>query len=672
MPSRETLAGSVVFSGGDATSGNAAADRGRINRGDLLMKRCEWLLGLGTEMREVCGTLLDPVVLAQLDAALAHEFSSQASARIETGEATLASAVANGQSAASLATLAEHLTTMRSTATKARNKANEADGVVAALCGRDDGTGGGNANGSDDSFDVAAVESVSAPMLVDVIDRLEEVKNSAAAAQAQAQALFVAQQRLSQAQAGIPRDKLGKGIAQQVALARHESPHRGRQLCELGEVLVRELPHTMNVFAQGGISEYKASLVAKETVFLSLADRARVDEKICGDIDAVVLMGNRELSAAARKEAYALEPEAFVKRHEKAVSERYVSLRPAADGMTLLTALIPLKQGVRILAKLTRVADSAKASGDGRGKGQVMADALMHRLIHHAPCDEGAGMLGDYRGVPQDSLGDSASTSGTPAASAAAPEKSGTMSRWEGAGQEPWCTSVNEPDVAVELIMTDRSLFGSSSDPAILVGYDLIPAPLAREMVLGSDDGSARGNSTGHDGSAPDGAEPSSSESGNSESVNSESASSELGGDDKHGGFRARVWLKRLFTHPASNSLLAMDSRARLFPDGMKEFLRLRDQRCQTPYCDAPIREYDHVKAYAAGGATTLENGQGLCAACNQAKESLNWSFERNTGLEGSATTTETRTPTGRRYVSTAPPLPGPSQHPSRRANRRC
>lgn len=67
--------------------------------------------------------------------------------------------------------------------------------------------------------------------------------------------------------------------------------------------------------------------------------------------------------------------------------------------------------------------------------------------------------------------------------------------------------------------------------------------------------------------------------------------------------------------------LLAMDSRARLFPDGMKEFLRVRDQRCQTPYCDAPIREYDHIKAYAAGGPTTTDNGQGLCTACNQAKE---------------------------------------------------
>lgn len=38
-----------------------------------------------------------------------------------------------------------------------------------------------------------------------------------------------------------------------------------------------------------------------------------------------------------------------------------------------------------------------------------------------------------------------------------------------------------------------------------------------------------------------------------------------------------------------------MDSRARLFPAGLRRFIRARDDTCRTPYCDAPIRHLDHI-----------------------------------------------------------------------------
>ncbi|MGP9504235.1 HNH endonuclease [Specibacter sp. AOP5-B1-6] len=578
---------------------------------------CDALLGLGTAVLEGCDQFFEPALLAQLDAALAHEYALQAETKADDAASLVEQAIREGRTAQALAHLTGQVATAKSAATKAESRAALATDVITRL--------GGTATGN--GFDAAAVDQISGSALIDVIACLEEAKNAIAATQAHAQTLFVAQQRLSQARAGVSRQRLGAGLAQQVALARRESPHRGRQLSELAEVLVREMPHTMNAFTLGQISEYRAGLVAKETVFLSLENRARVDQLICGDPAAVALLGTRELVAAARKEAYRLEPEAFVERHEKAVGDRYVSLRPAADGMTFLTALIPLKQGVRILATLTRVADSAKAAGDERGKGQVMADALMHRLIRHAPCDEGAGTISDHRGMPTGS--DTQPGAGSGAETGAGTGAGTSWTQAAGAIREPWCTSVTEPDIALELVMTDRSLFGSAKDPAVLVGYDPIPAPIARAMVLGDGGGS---------------------------------------------GFSPRVWLKRLFTHPESNALLAMDSRSRLFPEGMKEFLRLQDQRCQTPYCDAPIREYDHVKAYAAGGLTTIENGQGLCTSCNQAKEAPGWSFERSTGPENVQPSTELSTPTGHHYISTAPPLPGDAsgRHPSRRANRRC
>ena len=568
------------------------------SRGAAATERCHQMLSVGAGLLDLCGNFFDPVVLAQLDSALAHELSRQERGRVDAATAAVEAAISEGRSAEALAHLSQRVATARTAATKSESRAALATRVLTSLGGAADAEG----------FDPGTVDQISGAVLIDLITVLEETKNAVAAAQAHAQALFVARQRLDQARAGVPQEKLGRGIAHQVALARHESPHRGRQLCELSEVLVREMPWSMSAFSQGRISEYKAGILAKETVFLSLADRARVDQSICQDSDAAGLLGNRELGAAAKKAAYALDPQACVKRHEKAVGDRYVSLRPAADGMTYLTALIPLKQGVRILATLTRVSDSLRASGDERGKGQIMADALMHRLVQHAPCNEGAGTLGDHGGVSVEDL--------APVAALQAADSRG------GIPVQPLCTTVDEANISLELVMTDRSLFGSANDPAILVGYDPIPAPMARSMVRGSGSGSGR--------SSP------------------------------------QVWLKRLFTHPETNQLLAMDSHARLFPEGMKEFLRLQGQRCQTPYCDAPIREYDHIKAYAAGGATSLDNGQGLCTDCNQAKESPGWWSTRNVSAAaevGGPPVTEITTPTGHRYVSTAPPLPGPGGH---------
>ncbi|ALE07893.1 hypothetical protein AL755_15840 [Arthrobacter sp. ERGS1:01] len=493
-------------------------------------------------------------------------------------------------------------------------------------------------------FDPFVVDRVDPGALVDVISAAEGAKNALCAVQARAEVLLMAQQRLTQARAGIETNKLGQGVGTQIGLARAESPHRGRQLGELAQVLVRELPHTLTALGTGVLNEYRAGIIARETVFLTQDHRAAVDELLCADPRQLSGWGNRELAARARNAAYTLEPEVFVQRLEKAETDRYVSLRPAADGMTLLTALLPLRHGVKVLATLTRIADSAKAAGDVRGKGQLMADTLLHRLTNHTPCTPHPNPKPGPAGLL---------------------EPSGTDRRNPRTGvsavTDAWvasCTQVVEPEILVELIMTDRALFDGANDPAILAGYDPIPAPTARTWILGTT--TSRESSGNNDGS----------------------------GDGRGGGRVSRVWLKRLFTHPDNNILLAMDSKARLFPEGMKEFLRLRDQRCATPWCDAPIRQYDHIKAYAAGGPTSTSNGQGLCTACNQIKETPGWHthtnhpanpdptvdhYADNTSPTNHGTTadgatlpgTRITTPTGHHYTTQPPPLPGATDRSS-------
>lgn len=100
-----------------------------------------------------------------------------------------------------------------------------------------------------------------------------------------------------------------------------------------------------------------------------------------------------------------------------------------------------------------------------------------------------------------------------------------------------------------------------------------------------------------------------------------------------------------------------MDSAARKFPNGLRWFIKLRDQTCRTPYCDAPIRHVDHISRHADGGATSAVNGQGLCERCNYTKEYGDWKTTTVYDRYGRHST-ELTTPTGRTYRSTAPPLP--------------
>ena len=121
------------------------------------------------------------------------------------------------------------------------------------------------------------------------------------------------------------------------------------------------------------------------------------------------------------------------------------------------------------------------------------------------------------------------------------------------------------------------------------------------------------------------------------------------------------VWLRRLYTAPATGELTAMDSRARLFPPGLRRFLTTRDDTCRTPYCDAPIRHFDHIIPWHHNGTTTRNNGAGLCEACNHTKETPGWSSRPRPGPRH---TLDITTPTGHTYHSTAPPLPGtPLRH---------
>ena len=72
-----------------------------------------------------------------------------------------------------------------------------------------------------------------------------------------------------------PAERLGAGIGAQVALARRESPARGSRLLGLAKALVTEMPRTLAALENGGLNEWRATLLARETACLSATDRCR-------------------------------------------------------------------------------------------------------------------------------------------------------------------------------------------------------------------------------------------------------------------------------------------------------------------------------------------------------------------------------------------------------------
>jgi len=161
-------------------------------------------------------------------------------------------------------------------------------------------------------------------------------------------------------------------------------------------------------------------------------------------------------------------------------------------------------------------------------------------------------------------------------------------------------------DVHLDVVISDAALLAETDEPAQVSGVGTVPAAWVRALVGRLDPAS-----------------------------------------------QEAVAVRRLYAAPGR--LVAAESSGRFFSPGLADLIRARDQRCRTPWCDAPIRHTDHVVDHAAGGPTALANGQGLCERCNHTKALPGWSARAGGGPCAEVTTA---TPTGHRYVSTPPPGP--------------
>ena len=125
--------------------------------------------------------------------------------------------------------------------------------------------------------------NVNAATRIGLLDALERVKNAACGAQALGACALDDATRRRDAEAGISSNRRGRGVAAQVGLARSESHHSGQVHLGLAKNLRAELPNTLARLQDGTLSEWRATLIARETAHLSPTHRGNIDAALCKD-----------------------------------------------------------------------------------------------------------------------------------------------------------------------------------------------------------------------------------------------------------------------------------------------------------------------------------------------------------------------------------------------------
>ncbi|NMD56181.1 DUF222 domain-containing protein [Tsukamurella columbiensis] len=351
--------------------------------------------------------------------------------------------------------------------------------------------------------------------------------------------------------AGLAQDRWQQGVAAEIGLALHMSPHTAARFLARAVELERNMPQLRARLHAGDLTPEAIPTILAGLAHLDPSQRCAADGLLCADPATLAGLGPKQIAARVEQVAYRLDKQATVDRNAAAEKDRTVTIRPLPEGMARVSLLLPVAQGVGVYAALRKHADTLIGIGeDIRTRGQIMADTAFARITGRE------------------------ATAGQP--------------------------------VAVNLTIPATVLLGDQAETGHLDGGGTVPAEIARNLV-------GRATAAG------------------------------------------LAWVKRLYIAPETGAVVAMDSRQRCFPDGLAEMIRARDRYCRTPYCDAPIAHTDHVVPHAAGGPTEFENGQGLCAACNYAKEAPGWRSATVDDVSGRHTV-ETRTPTGHVHRTTAPP----------------
>ena len=263
--------------------------------------------------------------------------------------------------------------------------------------------------------------------LIDLIALTEQLRNQIDAIQAHAEVEFQHRQLARQRAAGVTGRKLGTGIPEQIALARSMNPSTVNRELAQRSIIVQSMPALRRTIADGQVPVKTAQEAARAVAVLNDEDRARVDAQLDGQLTRTTPRRAYEHAVAAGN---SLDPHSSIERVRRNVATRRVTIRPLDDGIAQLTAVLPSAEAAACYTQLTKAAAAAKAQGDSRSHGAIMADTLIQQTL------------------------------GVPSAAGGA--------------------------VEIQLLMTDRALLAAGDDPAEVEGIP-IPAHVAQHLALSDD-----------------------------------------------------------------------------------------------------------------------------------------------------------------------------------------
>lgn len=481
-----------------------------------------------------------------------------------------------------------------------------------------------------------------------VLAGLEQARSSLGAARAMWMAETEGRIRRADASRDVRPQDRGRSSAGQIALAQRSSPRRAAVSLSGARTLVEAMPRTLEALAAGDITEEQAYTVTRTLDGAAPATCESVDQEISNHPNILVGKGSRQVRDTVTVIAQDKAAGFTRDRAERAARARHVRMEPLADGMARLTAILRATDAVSVMKKLGTDAKALKNDGSGAPKGALEADILVDSIVNHTGIsdhtsrfdrdvadadlpvgdlsdgDLPAGDLSDVDVIDAPASGERVEIGAT--SSDATPSDTALTDGISSDGE----ASTGRPDrrrIEVGIVITDHALLSDEeSGSAILEGYGRIPAHVVVDTLAGHPPGST-----------PD--------------------------DPSHEYFHpddeSTAFFRRLYSHPESGELIAMESRSRIFPIGIRRMIDWTRTTCDTPWCNGVPVQVDHARSHASGGETSYANAQNLCLMCNLMKEYGPWNVRVETDDRG-ATLISWTSPDGATGSATVPPVDPP------------
>ena len=277
-----------------------------------------------------------------------------------------------------------------------------------------------------------------------------------------------------------------RAAAEEAAWVSAESWSRMLDQAVLAQTTTARLPQTLAAMGEGTVSAYKLSIIAGQTADLSAEDAAKADVMLAA---AAMVRNPAALRDFARRQVARLDPEAQVRRKEKALRKASVRAWQEDSGNMALSAReMPNGDGQIAWQNIERRALDLRAAGMPGTTGQLQVQAMLDYLLGRATPSPDENARQDTHKVEEEdgsarldahdeeqAWDDDEDVDGEKT-SAWLNARAGARKAGRGGGRGGWAVN------PVLIVPWDPSL-GRPSGPAELPGYGLIDQDDTMELL---------------------------------------------------------------------------------------------------------------------------------------------------------------------------------------------